>query len=52
MSDEEENNVVFILQLIFAVVIFALTIWWGIYKYHDCLKVGHTKTYCIIDFAS
>lgn len=23
---------------------------WAIYKYYDCLKVGHTKIYCILDF--
>jgi hypothetical protein len=23
--------------------------WWAAYKYRDCLKVGHSKTYCVLD---
>lgn len=26
--------------------------WWINYKYHDCIKVGHTKTYCLVDIFS
>ncbi len=25
------------------------TIWWQVYKYKDCRRVGHTKTYCMLD---
>ena len=23
---------------------------WKLYKYHDCLKVGHSRSYCIENF--
>lgn len=26
-----------------------LSIWWSIYKYKDCRRVGHTTTYCVLD---
>ena len=32
--------------IIILVIIFAS--WWLPYKYNDCIEVGHTKTYCII----
>jgi hypothetical protein len=27
----------------------AFNIWWHVYKYKDCRRVGHTKTYCMLD---
>ena len=38
-----------VLIVLLFIPLIALAIWWGQYKYHDCLKVGHTKTYCILD---
>lgn len=36
-----------------AIVLFcalaASAIWWQVYKFHDCRRVGHTKLYCIAD---
>ncbi len=32
------------------IMLIAASVWWSIYKYHDCLRVGHSKTYCILDF--
>jgi len=31
------------------IIVISLAVWWGKYKYNDCLKVGHSKTYCILD---
>lgn len=33
----------------FIVGVLGFIIWWSFYKYRDCLHVGHTKTYCILD---
>ena len=36
--------------LIILVVISVLLVatgWWNYYKYQDCLKVGHSKLYCV-----
>ena len=38
-----------VLIVLLFIPLIGLAIWWGKYKYHDCLKVGHTKTYCILD---
>ena len=27
----------------------ALAAWWGVYKFHDCKKVGHSTLYCMLD---
>lgn len=24
-------------------------IWWEVYKYNDCINVGHSKLYCIFN---
>jgi hypothetical protein len=24
-----------------------LSVWWEVYKYHDCRRVGHSTLYCI-----
>lgn len=29
-------------------VLLAAVFWWPVYKYKDCRKVGHSKTYCIM----
>jgi len=34
--------------IIFVTVLLVSAIWCAHYRYVDCLKVGHTKTYCII----
>lgn len=35
---------------IFALVLLiGLEVWWQVYKFHDCLRVGHTRTYCWLD---
>jgi len=28
-------------------VVLSSAVWWKVYKYRDCLHVGHTKLYCI-----
>lgn len=37
--------------LIFIVLI-GLAIWWNIFRYKECVKVGHSKTYCILNIGS
>jgi hypothetical protein len=37
------------IAVLLLVGVFAIDIWWARYKYQDCLRVGHTKTYCILD---
>jgi len=38
-------------QIIAAIVVFgavlAGTIWWQVYQFHDCRRVGHSLLYCI-----
>jgi hypothetical protein len=36
--------------LLLIVGIFGLAIWWQVYKFHDCKKVGHSTLYCVMDF--
>lgn len=38
-----------IMYIAIAVVIFGLTIWWQIYRYQDCKKVGHSTFYCVMN---
>ena len=33
--------------VLFALVVISGTVWWSWYKYQDCVKVGHSKLYCI-----
>ena len=40
----------YILAILISIGLIGLGIWWGFYKYHDCIKVGHTKLYCIMSF--
>jgi hypothetical protein len=37
-----------ILVVIAVLVILSLGIWWTVYKYGDCKKVGHGTTYCVV----
>lgn len=30
-------------------ILLVLMMWWPIYKYHDCRKVGHSILYCVVD---
>lgn len=41
-----------IAYILFFLVLAGLGIWWQTYKYHDCRKVGHSKTYCILNIGS
>jgi len=41
-----------ILYLIICAIAIGVAIWWLPYKYHDCLKVGHSKAYCIMQLGS
>lgn len=34
---------------ILMIIIFVFVLWWSNYAYNDCLKVGHTKTYCVFN---
>ncbi len=36
--------------LLLILVIFGLAIWWQVYKFGDCKKVGHSTLYCVMDF--
>lgn len=40
-------------KIIAILILFSITlsliIWWPIYKYIDCKKVGHTMLYCVMD---
>lgn len=31
------------------VAVIMFMIWWIPFRYHDCLRVGHSKTYCILE---
>jgi hypothetical protein len=32
--------------------VIAFGFWWQIYKYQDCLRVGHSKLYCVMKINS
>lgn len=34
---------------LFVVAIVGLAIWWPLYKFHDCKRVGHSALYCVMD---
>lgn len=36
-----------ILVIIAAVVIGP--VWWRVYRYNDCRRVGHSRLYCVLD---
>ena len=29
-------------------VFIGFSVWWQVYKYHDCKRVGHSTFYCIM----
>ncbi len=33
--------------IVFITFMIGLAIWWQVYRFHDCRRVGHTRTYCI-----
>lgn len=35
--------------LVLLLFLISLGIGWRVYKYQDCIKVGHSKLYCIFD---
>lgn len=37
------------LIVVVILVILGIIIWAEIYHYQDCLRVGHTKLYCLLD---
>jgi len=47
-----KDSIVGIVYGLIVVAAIAFTVWWWQYKYHDCLHVGHTKLYCLMDFTS
>lgn len=38
--------------IILIIALATFSIWWTVYKYQDCKRVGHTKTYCILDIGN
>ncbi len=38
----------FTAYIVFATILLVSGIWCAHYRYVDCLKVGHTKMYCIM----
>ena len=44
----KEKNFYILFGIIIAVVI-VFMIWYLPFKFNDCLKVGHSKLYCILD---
>lgn len=38
----------YLLAISLGIVLLTVAVGWGIYRYHDCLKVGHTKLYCVL----
>lgn len=39
----------FLAGLILILCFIGLPIWWTIYKFKDCRKVGHSTLYCVMD---
>jgi len=39
------KNLIWVIPLL--AIILGVAIKWNIYKYNDCIAVGHTKGYCI-----
>jgi hypothetical protein len=37
-----------ILALLLLLVLAAMA-WWPLYKFRECLKVGHSAIYCVLD---
>lgn len=31
------------------ILFIGLMVWWDVYKFHDCRKVGHSMLYCVMD---
>ncbi len=34
--------------IILIVTILAISIWWQVYRFQDCKRVGHSTVYCIL----
>lgn len=41
-----------LVSIVATAVVIVFMVWYSFYKYHDCLKVGHSRTYCVLDFGS
>ena len=37
----------YLLIVIAVICLICLSVWWNIYAYQDCKKVGHSTLYCI-----
>lgn len=46
MNFEDVLKIVF--GSIFVIVIFGFAMWAAAYSFDDCIKVGHTRTYCYL----
>jgi len=49
MKSSLEDLLIFIVSATLFFGTLGLSLWWVIYKYHDCIKVGHSTTYCVIN---
>lgn len=49
MSNENGTKIGNILGTIIILAVVALVVALAVYHFNDCKKVGHTKTYCVID---
>lgn len=47
-DDYEEYRTPWWVAIPVLVPILCVAIWWQVYAYNDCLKVGHSKAYCIL----
>lgn len=39
----------FLAVIVVIVVSLTALLWWPVYKYKDCRRVGHTPLYCVVD---
>ena len=42
-----KNPISIIAAVALLIGILVVAVWWEVYKYHDCKKVGHSMLYCI-----
>ncbi len=48
----EMDHLKIILGIIGIIFIFILAFYWESFKYDECIKVGHSKTYCVLNIGS
>lgn len=39
----------YFIYMVIIIGVLGFGIWWTWYKWHDCVRVGHTQTYCWLD---